>query len=862
MKSSFEPRNLATSRARVIQVEPEMRQPVYVLPMSRGSLFLVGTFTLALACGPSGPRPVTLASGGASIVVSADRKTVTFERGSTTLLTFPLDAFELGTVGALDLKNLSYDPYWLEVSSPIGPPADLQWRTPTALAIQQHSSTSMTLLLSYAGATATLTLTAAAPNRFVAKLVPQVTDGQSIAWARLRPRAGQTEAFYGLGEWGDTLDQRGKLRPMQMEADLSYESGDTENHAPIPLLIGTRGWGLFVQSSEPGVFDVAREAPDLIQATFADVEQPQDGLTFHLFSAAEPLDVTKLYYDVTGYPLLPATWALGPWIWRDEDKDQAQVLDDVKEIRDLDLATSAIWIDRPYASHVNSFDFDPAKFTDPDAMIAAIHAAGLRLALWSSPYEETASAELHQEAVQNGYYPPTVGILLNKGWGDPIDFTNPAAYAWWQSLIRRYTGRGIEGFKLDYGEDVTVGIGGGRDKWVFHDGSDERTMHRGYQLLYHKVYAEMLPKSGGFLLCRTGRWGGQANVSVIWPGDLDANFAHKGDLRPDGKKYVGGLPASVILGLGLGVSGFPFYASDTGGYQHSPPDAETYTRWFEQTALSTVMEIGDASSEPVWVFTNPDGTPNGRDEATVDAYRQFVRLHLRLFPYEWTYAQALSRTGRAILRPIGLAYPQLGQNPDDEYLFGDDLLVAPVVVQGATTKSVLFPPGTWIDWFDGSAHAGGQRETVAAPLDTLPLYLRAGAIVPLLRPTIDTLAPATDVDVDSYANDAGQLYARIVPDDTATSFTVFDGTQLSQSRSANAIDVVVKPGATFTKGFVLELLRTPAPQQVTLNGAPLQKLDDEASFAAAASGYRVDDAMGGTVWLKLPLGGGSVAVER
>ncbi len=823
--------------------------------MWRRFLGSLGACALACTGAPPGPAAVRLASGSAAVVVSADRRTLTFARGPTTLLTFPLDGFELGTVGTLDLQNQSYDPYWLEVDSPLKQaPNDLTWRVPTSMAVQASGKGSLTLALSYPGATATLTIVAAAPDRFVAKLVPKVTDGDAVAWMRLRPRVDKKEAFYGLGEWGDSLNQRGQLRPMQMEFDGAFESSDTENHAPIPLLIGTRGWGLFVQSDRPGLFDVARQADDLVEATFATLDHSSEGLTFHLFSAANPLDVTKLYYDVTGYPLLPATWALGPWLWRNDDRDQAQVLDDVKQLRDLDLATSAIWLDRPYASDVNSFDFDPTKYADPSAMIAAIHAAGLRLALWSTPYEENASTELHAEAAEKGYYPPTTGLLLNAGWGKPIDFTNPDAYAWWQSLLHRYTDAGVEGFKLDYGEDVTLGLAGARNAWLFHDGSDERTMHRGYQLLYHQAYAETLPKSGGFLLCRTGRWGDQKNVSVVWPGDLDANFAKKGDLRPDGKKYVGGLPASVILGLGLGVSGFPFYASDTGGYQHSPPDNETYIRWFEQTALSTVMEIGDGSSEPVWEFT-PE---NGRDQQTVDLYRPFVRLHLRLFPYEWSYALQIARTGRPILRPVGLAYPELGENPGDEYLFGDDLLVAPVVTQGATTKSVLFPPGSWVDWFDGSVHQGARRETVAAPLEKLPLYLRAGAIVPLLRPSIDTLAPATDPDVDSYANDPGLLYARVVPDSAATSFTLFDGTRLTQERSNASLAVSATPGATFTKGFVLELLRTPPPRTITLNGAPLAKLDDETAFDAASSGYRLDDAMGGTVWLKLPPGGGTV----
>src|SRR5262245_7586988 len=169
-------------------------------------------------------------------------------------------------------------------------------------------------------------------------------------------------------------------------------------------------------------------------------------------------------------------------------------------------------------------------------------------------------------------------------------------------------------------------------------------MHHGYSVLYHKVYAETLPRSGGYLLCRTGRWGDQTHVSVIWPGDLDATWTRKGEKFSDGGKTVkgvGGFPASIADGLSLGPSGFPFYASDTAGYIHSPAPRELWIRWVEQTALSTVMNIGDASSEQPWDFT----AENGRDEAALDILRTYLRLHMRLFPYEWTYAKNIAIDG-------------------------------------------------------------------------------------------------------------------------------------------------------------------------------------------------------------------------
>src|SRR5206468_131210 len=163
---------------------------------------------------------------------------------------------------------------------------------------------------------------------------------------------------------------------------------------------------------------------------------------------------------------------------------------------------------------------------------------------------------------------------------------------------------------------------------------------------------------------------------VIWPGDLDATFTHKGEkFTSGGKSYagVGGLPVALAYALSLGPSGFPFFASDTGGYIHSPPSRELFLRWTEANTVSSAMEVGD--------------------------------------------------------------------HPSDTCLFGDDLLVAPVVAAGQSDRKVTLPAGDWIDWFDGTVYSGGGEVTVPAPLDRLPLLVRAGGIVPLLRPTIDTVAP-------------------------------------------------------------------------------------------------------------------------
>lgn len=452
---------------------------------------------------------------------------------------------------------------------------------------------------------------------------------------------------------------------------------------------------------------------------------------------------------------------------------------------------------------MNTFDFEPTRFPDPVRLIERAHAAGLRVALWSAPYLEPAAEPMASEAKARGFFPLESGVLLNH-WSPPIDFTSPEASAFWRVLVHRYTTLGVDGFKLDYGEDVVPTLAGNRNVWRFFDGSDERTMHHRYSGLYHRVYIDAAtgreptapPPPADvehpFVLVRAPYWGEQTLGVVVWPGEMDATSTrHKEKVvGRDGKEVVrvGGLPTTIVMRLSLSASGFPFFAVDTGGYRHSPPDKELFVRWVEQTALSTVIEVGDGSSQPPWVST-PE---NGCDAETLEIYRTYARLHMRLSPYLWTYAQRMLEDGRPIQRPLGLAHPELGVHPDDKYLLGDELLVAPVVTGGQTRRRLVVPGGTWTDFWDGvawSPDARGEIE-VDAPLAKLPLFLRQGAIIPMLRPTIDTLAPATDPSVDSFARDPGPLWALIAPGRRAPSSSgtarAWRGREASRSRCVTA----------------------------------------------------------------------------
>jgi alpha-D-xyloside xylohydrolase len=323
----------------------------------------------------------------------------------------------LGTVDEpSDAAN--YDPAPLVSGDPgAKEPSGLTWNPATRIKIKSAASDRIEIALSHENDLSSLvTFEINGDGSFRGSFVPDQA-ATNVAYLRVGPRVTSDEAFYGLGEYFDSVNHRGKVRAMQIELSNQLESNYNEAHVPVPFVTSSKAWGFFVENPYPAAFDVGKTDPERIAATFGTGLASKEGLSFHIFGAEHPLDVTKRYYEVSGYPALPARWALGPLVWRDENDDQAQFENDLDTIRSLDLATSAVWIDRPYATGVNTFDFDATKFPNPQAMIDKAHALGFRMALWHTPYEDEndpSTQALRDEANANGYYPPQPGLLLNK----------------------------------------------------------------------------------------------------------------------------------------------------------------------------------------------------------------------------------------------------------------------------------------------------------------------------------------------------------------------------------------------------------------------------------------------------------------
>lgn len=657
-------------------------------------------------------------------------------------------------------------------------------------------------------------------------------------------------AYTGLGERFDHVDPRGSIVPMHLELDGGSASGTNETHVPVPFLVSSNGYGLFVASREAGAFHVGADEPGVVRAAFEG-----RSLELTLFFAPDPLAVVAAYTKATGLPRMPPRWAFAPMNWRNEWPDTATLMADADALRAQHIPSSCLWIDNPWQTSYNTAVLDPARFGDTAAMMKALADEGFRPLAWSTPYLErpdgapTDDAQtLYLDAAKKGLF---VKDADGNVWSAPgcchkglgmIDFTNDAARAFWRSILKNATDAGFAGFKLDYGEDLVPDLLGARLRTVRSDGETERT-GRSYPLGYHATYREALDaaRPDGFVIGRASTFGGQAVVDAIWPGDLDNDFS-----KHDGKN-VGGLPAAIVAAQTLAASGFPSFASDTGGYRGGQPSREALLRWAEHTAFTVIMQVGGGGDHhDAWLYDADAGA----------IYAKLAREHMRLVPYLEQIARAAATDGTPTIRALTLAYPDdagARAAADTEYLLGPDLLVAPMATEGATSRVVHLPKGAWIGYWDGARHDGPADVAIDAPLGSPPVFVRAGAVLPLYPDGIDTLVDATEPGVVTLATRQALVDARAAVSGSATA-TWSEGSTLAVTDGTSSVAVSFRPKAPVEEVVArLDLAASALPvstkRALTANGAPVALVADEAAVRACTDACWAASPDGAVLWI-------------
>lgn len=590
-------------------------------------------------------------------------------------------------------------------------------------------------------------------------------DAVVIVWTALDNAAHDFEialddnsAYYGCGERFGSLNHKGMILPMA-SIDRPEDKG-TVSYKPVPFYMSTRGYAAWLDSAAPGVFDLNATERQHVLLRFRAAR-----LRLVLIAGSDFPSLLNEFTRLSGRPRVPPAWAFAPWKSRDVHRNRDEILADAELTRRHDLPGSVIVIDSPWETSYNNFVLNETQFCDPTPMFARIRELGFYPCFWLTPFINVENvtdmsgiasgpSSNFAEAAERGFLVKTPNgepMIASwwKGRGGLVDFTNPAARAWWIGQVEQITRWGARALKCDDGEGNFV------QDAVFHDGASAGEMKNRYSLLYLQAAQEFIDTrlgGDGVLLARCGFTGTQQQP-FCWAGDNEANFS-----------FENGLPSVVLAGQNAALSGLAFWGHDIAGYM-GRQDKELFIRWTQFGAFSPLMIVHMQSNLGPWDF----------DEETLAIYRTFAKLRTCLFPYLYDAAHQAAETGMPIIRPMVLAFSGDAEAARQryQYMFGPELLVAPMVQPG-TQRAVYLPKcsdgADWIDWWTGARFAGGQTIIAEAPLARMPLFIRGGALIPMLPEDVDTL-----IERDAHTDLTPPIAADVVTLDTRRVIQVWSG---------------------------------------------------------------------------------------
>jgi alpha-glucosidase (family GH31 glycosyl hydrolase) len=532
-----------------------------------------------------------------------------------------------------------------------------------------------------------------------------------------------------------SLDRRGETVEMVIRPTFSLYA---------PFYQSSRGYGLAVAGTTFGVFDVAATDPRVVSFRFeAGTTAEHRRLTLFLFVGPEYRTILDEYTALTGRPFVPPDWAFTHWRWRgtlasgptaflDGVEVNTQVAEDVQMYETLGITPGVYLFDRPVLQGdpfgFSRFDWDPVRMPNQASLIASLRQRGYRLMMWSAAWAcGTEPGDNGVEAQMLGFLAPgpdAPPACSDIGPGNFIlDVTNPAAQAWFRDKLAAFLAANqIDGIKLDRGEERIASQAS--DVWA--DGRTGREVRNAYPTLQAKMHYDALAAAhpdGDFLLFSRPGYTGTQQWAIFWGGDIPGSEDFGA-----GKGTDLGLRSAIISQQRAAFMGFPIWGSDTGGY-YEFKDREVFARWIEFSAFSGIMEIGGTGNHAPWDMP----TEPRYDQELIDIYKRYTDERLRLHSYIVDAAREAA-TGMPIVRPLVFLDRKDPKLRDrwDEYLFGPDLLVAPVWKVGERRREIYFPKGRWRSYWNPDERVKGPRtKTVDVPLDTIPVYVRGDAEVPL-----------------------------------------------------------------------------------------------------------------------------------
>ncbi len=690
------------------------------------------------------------------------------------------------------------------------------------------------------------------------------------------------ERFEGFGERYDHLDQRGKDVHNYVYNQYQDQGANHRTYLSVPFFTNSAGYGVYLPSTRYSIFNLGTHLSDMAGFT-VDTSGALNSTADYYFYTGSRAEIIDDYTATTARPELPPKWAFGLWMSANEWNTQSEVMAELANVTSntiphsamvleqwSDEATFYLWHGATYtakpgnqALSYSDLTFPPGSaWSDPKAMVTAAHNQNIKVVLWQIPVLkqnfDVNPPTPPQQHVNDRDYATAQGYVLGDGAGGPYrvptgqwfgdstvpDFTKTAATNWWMSK-RNYLfdDVGIDGFKTDgseavFGRGVTAG-----------DGRKGDELHNAYPNAYTGVYDTYIEsKTGGtgVQFSRAGTAGAQGN-SIFWAGDQASTF--------------GAFQEAVRAGISAGQSGIPFWSWDLAGFTGSFPSSELYLRSTAMSTFSPVMQYHSekASPSPSEARTPWNVQARTGDTSVVPTFRKFANVRMNLIPYVYTEARNASTTGLPLMQSMGIQYGSdaTAAALDQQYMFGRQLLVAPITTQGATSKNVYLPAGEWYDFWNGGRAQGPGTKSYVAGTDSIPVYAKAGAIVPLNLNANYELGGTIGNSVTSYPN----LVFRVYPSGTS-SYDYFEDSAgvtrtITSTESFGTHTTTVSVPALTTTSTVQ--VASTKPTSVTRNGTTLTQQASVAALTGVAEGWYWDPVRQLT-FVKLPSAGAARTV--
>jgi alpha-D-xyloside xylohydrolase len=521
------------------------------------------------------------------------------------------------------------------------------------------------------------------------------------------------ECFMGTGERFAKMDLAG--RTVQLRNQDGQGVNNRRTYKNVPFYLSSKNYGLFLHTASFAKFSLADHSTRSVQIL---AEEPL--LDIFLIGGHRPEDILFGYRQLTGFPTMPPLWSFGIWMSRMTYFSANEVNEICHRLRKEKYPCDVIHLDTGWfeTDWLCEWKFNQERFPNPKQFIQNLRTKGFRISLWQLPYVAY-EAEQYREAVENGYIGKSKQKMRGasnfsvQDYAGTIDFTSPQATAWYQGLLKNLLGLGVACIKTDFGEDIHLE--------AEYQAMAPEQLRNLYPLLYQKAAYEITKEATGegLIWARAGGAGCQ-RYPLHWGGDAASSWD--------------GLAASLRGGLHLGLSGFGFWSHDVPGFHGVPNfmnsviDPVLYVRWTQFGVFSSHIRYHGSHKREPWHYPE-----------IADIVRKWWRLRYQLIPYLLQQSQITTQTGYPLLRALWLHHPEdkTVLHIDDQYCFGENMLVAPVM-NAEGVRDIYLPEGKWVHFFSGKILEGNQwLRAVHTDLDEMPVFVKYGAKIPLYPEPVD-----------------------------------------------------------------------------------------------------------------------------